>query len=160
MSVDEFGAERGDFDFLIGRWRVTHRKLRDRLVGCDDWDEFNADYEAWSHLDGALSLDEFQFPSQGYSACSIRLLEAEAHQWVIYWTTGTSGTLDSPVRGGWSGHRGEFYGTDQFRGQLIDVRYLWQRHPGTAPRWEQAFRVSDGPWETNWTMTFGSSGER
>ena len=145
-------AQRGDFDFLVGRWRVTHRRLRDRLVGSDEWDEFDADFEAWSHLDGALSLDEFQFPTLGYSACSIRLLDADTGQWVIYWTTSQNGSLDTPVRGGWSGDRGEFYARDELGGQPVEVRYLWQR--GATPRWEQAFRTDTIPWETNWTMTF------
>jgi hypothetical protein len=26
-----------EFDFLHGRWRVSHRRLRERLAGCDDW---------------------------------------------------------------------------------------------------------------------------
>jgi hypothetical protein len=29
-----------DFDFQIGSWRVTHRRLRERLVGSTDWEAF------------------------------------------------------------------------------------------------------------------------
>ena len=29
-----------DFDFLVGDWQVGHRRLRKRLVGSQDWDEF------------------------------------------------------------------------------------------------------------------------
>jgi hypothetical protein len=26
-----------DFDFIIGNWRVSHRRLNERLQGCNDW---------------------------------------------------------------------------------------------------------------------------
>ena len=29
-----------DFDFLIGDWRVHHRRLKERLAGNHDWIEF------------------------------------------------------------------------------------------------------------------------
>ena len=36
---------RGDFDFIVGRWNVHHRRLRERLKGCADWDEFDGTTE-------------------------------------------------------------------------------------------------------------------
>jgi hypothetical protein len=148
------GANVGDFDFLVGRWSVANRKLRERLVGNDEWDEFDAHYRAWTHLGGGLSIDEFDFGANGGLACSVRLLEIEAGTWSIYWVTATTGVLDSPVRGGWSGDRGEFYGADHVRGHPIEVRYLWHRVSPTTARWEQAFRTGGADWETNWLMTF------
>jgi len=29
-----------DFDFLVGSWRVHHRRLKERLAGNHDWIEF------------------------------------------------------------------------------------------------------------------------
>ena len=29
-----------DFDFMIGEWTVTHRRLNARLAGCTEWTEF------------------------------------------------------------------------------------------------------------------------
>ena len=29
-----------DFDFLQGRWLIHHKKLEERLVGCQTWQEF------------------------------------------------------------------------------------------------------------------------
>jgi len=30
----------GDFDFVMGDWHVRHHRLRERLVNCQDWVEF------------------------------------------------------------------------------------------------------------------------
>lgn len=29
-----------DFDFFIGTWSVAHRRLKERMVGCNEWIEF------------------------------------------------------------------------------------------------------------------------
>lgn len=59
-----------------------------------------------------------------------------------------------PVRGGFVGDAGEFWGEDVDGAHPIQCRFRWTRHQ-TAPRWEQAFSYDDGvTWETNWTMAF------
>ncbi|MBL0347518.1 hypothetical protein [Candidatus Villigracilis affinis] len=34
---------RDDFDFLIGTWKVHHRRLKERLKGSSEWEEFEGD---------------------------------------------------------------------------------------------------------------------
>src|SRR4051812_11665056 len=51
-----------DFDFLTGTWLVHHRKLRERLAGCTDWDEFESTFEARTQLNGLVSIDEGPLP--------------------------------------------------------------------------------------------------
>ncbi|HET7863425.1 MAG TPA: hypothetical protein VFL86_03375, partial [Burkholderiaceae bacterium] len=41
-----------DFDFLFGRWRVFHSRLRERLAGNDDWQEFDGSLTAQPLLGG------------------------------------------------------------------------------------------------------------
>lgn len=48
-----------DFDFLLGKWRVENRKLKERLAGCDDWDKFVATLEVKPILNGLGNVDEF-----------------------------------------------------------------------------------------------------
>jgi hypothetical protein len=38
-QVETQNDGRNDFDFLIGAWDGRQRKLKRRLVGCDEWDE-------------------------------------------------------------------------------------------------------------------------
>mgnify|MGYP006166679175 CR=1 FL=1 len=32
-----------DFDFVIGDWTVKHRRLKERLQGCNEWLEFDGE---------------------------------------------------------------------------------------------------------------------
>ena len=34
------GAPEHDWDWLIGNWDVRHRRLKERLAGSNDWQEF------------------------------------------------------------------------------------------------------------------------
>jgi hypothetical protein len=156
-----FTGRVGDFDFLVGRWRVHNRILRHRLVHSDEWNEVEAHYQAWSHLGGALSIDEFRFQETSTKSCAIRTLDLARARWTIYWVTSTEGVLGEPVHGGWDGDRGEFYGEDVEDGQPVIARFIWRRVGLGEAHWEQAFRLHDGDeWETNWTMDFERIEER
>lgn len=157
MSQDmtPFVGRPGDFDFLIGRWAVRNRRLQTRLAGAADWIEFPAVLQAWSHLQGLVSVDEIRFETQGYSGCTWRSLDLASGQWAIYWINSRSGRVFPAVRGGWAGARGEFYGEDDDDGRPVVVRFVWERMGADAARWAQAFSNNGGQsWEENWVMEF------
>lgn len=156
MSQDFIGQAH-DFDFLVGHWQVTNRRLRQRHAGCQDWDDFPGHTQAWSHLGGIVSVDEIHFPTRGFSGCSVRTLDLAARRWSIYWINSLQGTLFPPVHGGWAGDRGEFHGDDMDDGRPVKARFVWQRLGPDAARWEQAFSLDGREWETNWVMEFRRS---
>ena len=41
-----------DFDFQRGSWRVRHRRLKARLAGCTEWEEFDGTCEQRPILGG------------------------------------------------------------------------------------------------------------
>ncbi len=41
-----------DWDFLVGEWRVRHRRLRERLAGSSAWDELDRHVANWPVLGG------------------------------------------------------------------------------------------------------------
>jgi hypothetical protein len=142
----------GDFDFLIGSWRVANRRLKQRLVGSTDWEEFAAESVAWSLLGGSANIDQFTFPD-GTSALTLRLYQPDRKQWSLTWATSTEGTLFPPVLGSFSDGTGLFYGDDVQDGIPVRVRYIWSDITPTSARWEQAFSVDqEQTWETNWIM--------
>jgi hypothetical protein len=149
-----------DFDFLVGRWHVANRRLRQRFVGSDDWVDIDATQQAWSHHDGRISTDEIVFNGQGTSGFTMRTLDVATQKWFIYWISSRDGRLGTPVIGGWDGDRGVFAGDDEDDGRPIHVRFLWERLGPDRARWSQDFALigidgaPDGPWETNWVMEF------
>lgn len=142
----------GDFDFLIGQWTVANRRLKQRLAGSQEWEEFQATSMAWSLLDGGANIDQITFPD-GTSALTLRLYEPETGQWSLNWATSTAGVLFPPVVGAFTDGKGLFYGNDLHDGTPVRVRFIWSQITPTSARWEQAFSADhDKSWETNWIM--------
>jgi hypothetical protein len=160
MTNTEFIGRPHDFDFLVGRWHIANRRLRQRGVGSDEWIEFEARTQAWSHLGGLVSVDDNLFADLGAGGLSFRTLDITAQRWNIYWVSSRDGRLCPPVTGGWNGDRGEFHGVDEDDGHPVRVRFLWERLGPDRARWSQDFArigadgAADGPWETNWVMEF------
>jgi hypothetical protein len=143
-----------DFDFWMGRWRIRNRRLRERLKGSTEWDDFDATGVTRPLLGGLGNEDEFRTDHwPGFIGMTFRFFNPETRQWAIYWADNRRGTLEPPVFGSFSGDTGHFYGDDTFEGRPIRVRFIW-RHEGTqTAHWEQAFSVDGGAtWETNWVM--------
>jgi hypothetical protein len=146
-----------DFDFIIGRWKIRNRRLRDPLTGSDSWYEFDATGEARKVWDGLANMDEFDgdAPSGRIRGMTLRLYDPKARQWSLYWANAANGTLDKPMVGEFKDGRGEFYNLETFQGRSIYVRFIWSGITPEACRWEQAFSADGGQtWETNWIMTF------
>ena len=79
-----------DFDFLVGSWRVRHRRLKERLAGSHDWIEFEGTCVVQKILDGAGNMDEnfLDFPGGAYNAVTVRTYDAARKQWSIWWFDG------------------------------------------------------------------------
>ena len=146
-----------DFDFWLGSWRVQNRRLKRRLAGSEDWEEFAATSAAWPILDGLGNQDELRTDAaDGFVGMSFRFFDPETKLWWIYWADSRrSGELDPPVVGAFAGDVGIFEGEDVWNGRPILVRFVWSGVTTPAPRWEQAFSDDGGrTWETNWVMDF------
>ena len=143
------------FDFLAGRWRVRHRKLRRRLAGCTDWDEFVGTLVCRPVLGGLGNIDEnvIEDPSGTYQALALRLFDPALGLWSIWWVDGRRSLLEPPVHGRFEEGVGRFTGEDRLDGRPIRVRFLWSGAATGRPRWEQAFSADGGvEWEINWIM--------
>lgn len=151
-AASDYIGRPGDFDFLVGRWDVSNRRLKQRHVGCTEWDEFPGIEEARTQLGGIVSVDEIEFPTRGFKGCTVRTLDLATQRWSIHWINSRSGVLEPPVHGGFCGDRGEFVGDDSDDGRPMKVRFLWERLGADAARWRQAFSLDGQAWETNWVM--------
>ena len=148
---------RNDFDFLIGTWKVHHRRLRERLKGSTEWEEFGGETADRKILNGLGNMDEniLHRETGSIHAISLRLFDPKSKEWSIYWSTNLTGTLDVPMIGGFQNGRGEFYSQEVFEGRHIYNRFIWSKITENSAQWEQAFS-DDGvkSWETNWIMEF------
>jgi hypothetical protein len=151
---------RADFDFLFGEWVVRNRRLKERLKGCTEWEEFEGTCRARPILDGLGNIDEFTLerPSGRVRAITVRLFNPASREWSIYWSAG-SGRFDVPMVGRFDGVRGEFFSQELFEGRHIFSRFIWSVREAGSCRWEQAYSADGGStWETNWTMEFSRTG--
>ena len=146
-----------DFDFWPGEWHVRNRRLRARLAGSDEWEEFEATSTARLLLDGLGNEDEFRTDhAGGFIGMSFRFFDPESRLWTIYWADSRRpGRLDPPLVGSFSGDVGVFHGDETWEGRPVRIRFVWSAVTTPTPRWEQAFSDDGGEtWETNWVMEF------
>ncbi len=150
-------SSKDDFDFLIGKWNVRNRKLKQRLAACDEWTEFDAVLETRKTLEGIGNFETFaaEFDGNPFGGEAVRLFDPVTRLWSIYWADSNFGKLDTdPVIGSFEGDVGRFYAPGIFDGKEITVLYQWDRSDPEHPIWSQAFSADSGKtWEWNWYMT-------
>lgn len=148
----------GDWDFLVGRWNVRHRKLRERLVGSTDWMEFDGSSENWPILGGAANVEDnvFHAPGETYRGVALRAFDPATQTWAIWWLDSrVTDRLDVPVRGRFEDGVGTFVAEDGWKGTPVTVRFRWSDIAPRSAKWEQAFSTDGGAtWEVNWVMHF------
>lgn len=146
-----------NFDWFVGTWTSKQRRLREVLVGSDEWYEFPGTHRSWSALDGACNFDEATFPTLGFGGVTLRLYDESRDEWSLYWASSKTGRLSLPPNVGRFGDdgRGVFTCDDEYDSKPIKVLYLWSEITATTAHWEQAFSTDGGTfWETNWIAEF------
>lgn len=146
---------RHDFDFYIGRWQVRNERLKQRWVGSDDWDVFDATDECRPILGGLGTIDEYVTDHYGERLIgnTLRLFDPRTRQWSAYWVSNRTGVLEPAVVGKFENGIGTFVGKDVDAGVPIQVRYQWTEITATSAKWDQAYSRDDGKtWESNWIM--------
>jgi hypothetical protein len=146
-----------NFDFLVGTWQTTQRKMVKPLSGNDEWETTTGTLTSQSMFDGAANVDEVDLPGFGFRGISLRLLDPATQEWSIYWVNSRDGQLVlPPVVGRFDAQGvGEFVSDEDWHGTPIRVRYRWSGITATTARWEQAFSTDQGEtWETNWVSEF------
>jgi hypothetical protein len=146
-----------DFDFLIGDWKAHARRLPDRLVGANDWVEYDGISNHHKLFDTNANMERFEVTStdgkQHIRAQTLRMYNPHTHQWVIYGLDADNAELDpaAPVVGEFHGNRGEFYNRIVWNGRVVLVRWMWLNVSPHAAHMEQSFSPDGGRhWEVNW----------
>lgn len=148
-----------DFDFLVGSWRVHHRRLKERLANSHEWQEFEGTCTMRPLMNDYGNVDDntIDLPGDAYRGVGLRSYDPKTGQWAIWWLDSRMpfNPLDPPVKGRFENGVGNFYSDDTLRGKTIRVRYTWSHITPTSAHWEQAYSPDGGKtWETNWQMEF------
>jgi hypothetical protein len=150
-----------DWDFLVGRWKVQHRRLRRRLVGDTKWDEFGGTLANWPVLGGFGNVGDnvMEFPRGTVRGVGLRAFDPGSGQWSSWWLDARyPEAIGDPVRGGFVDGVGTFIGDDTLDGRAIKTRVQWTGITARAARWEQSCSADSGAtWESNWVSEFTRS---
>lgn len=139
----------GDFDFLSGEWKISHRRLKGA-----EWDLFDGEATCWAVLGGVGSIEELRIPARNFSGMGIRLLDLETKVWSDFWVNGRVGVLAPPgMTGAFDQGIATFEADDMDGDQPIRVRGVWDRITPRSCRWHQAVSRDGGAnWQPNWFM--------
>jgi hypothetical protein len=146
-----------DFDYLVGRWNIRNRTLKEPLVGSDEWEEFDATQEFRLVLLGRGNVDVFhtEFDGKPFEGLTVRLFEPQTRLWTIYWADTNTVSLDGGKVGSFDGDQGEFFGREFVSGRDVIVKFHWDKRNPEAPIYSRAFSTDAGQtWEWNWYSNF------
>jgi hypothetical protein len=149
-----------DFDFLVGHWTVKHHRLKARLAGSNQWEDFPGTLVNWTTLGGLGNVGDnvMERPGGTIRGLGIRSFDATSRQWSVWWLDARTPSIDPPMKGGFKDGVGTFLADDTFNGRPIKVRVRWSQITATSAHWEQAYSPDGGAtWEINWTSDFTRS---
>jgi hypothetical protein len=151
-------AAPGDFDFFLGDWKVRHRRLAQRLVGSNEWEEYEGSTRCQAILGGIANFNDSITRRAGatYRSLGLRAFDAKTKIWTDWSLDGRNPTQVSVDGvGQFANGVGTFFADDTFNGRPVRVRGTFTPvSPGSA-RWEQAYSPDGGrSWETNYIMLY------
>jgi len=141
-----------DFDFHLGRWKSSIKRLLHPLTGSTTWLPMKGTLVARKVWDGRAQIEELEADGSSWHIQDLLLFlyNPESHQWSLNSAASNSGTMNAPLIGEFKNGRGEFFDQESFKGRLILVRQVWSDITPTSHRFEQAFSDDGGKtWEVN-----------
>ena len=71
-----------DFDFLVGHWRVHHRKLKERLANNHEWIEFEGTLNSQPLMGSYSNVDDLvlEIPRGTYRGVALRSFDSKTQQ--------------------------------------------------------------------------------
>ena len=125
------GSPRATSTSCSGSWNVRNLRLRERLAGSNEWEEFDGDERRPPAARRAWATRTSSAPTTtaASSACRSASSTPSTRLWSIYWADSRRcGVLDPPVFGTFAGDVGVFEGERHAsRAGRSVVRFTWSR---------------------------------
>ncbi len=147
----------GDFDFLLGNWKVVNTRLQQWLAGCTAWVEFESYHTERKLQDGTgnVALHHYALDYALFERSIIRHYEPRWDYWTIDRLDGASALMMSPLKGTFGSNKGAFLSRGVYAYKAVLVWVEWTRICQNYVCWEQALSADEGrSWEKNWMMEF------
>ncbi len=145
-----------DFDFEIGTWKTSLKRLLNPLTGSTKWVEYEGTTVVRKVWNGDANLVELDVSGSAGSikALSLRLYNPKSHQWSLNFANAGGGVMAAPTIGEFKNGRGEFFDQETLNGRAILVRFVISDITKNSCHFEQAFSDDGGKtWEVNWIAT-------
>lgn len=142
-----------DFDFALGTWHTSLKRLVRPLAGSTTWVELEGTTVVRKVWGGRANLAELEAdtPDGRIQVLSLRLYNPQSRQWSLNTANSRGGALGVPTVGEFKNGRGEFYDQEVYEGRAILVRNVWSDITADSCRFEQSFSDDGGKtWELNW----------
>jgi hypothetical protein len=142
-----------DFDWEIGTWNTTLKRLREPLSGRAEWIDYSGTSIVRPVMGARANLVELDVRGSAgrIAGVSLRLYQQSSGQWTLHFANLANGLMTDPMHGAFKDGQGSFYGQDTVNGRAILVRFLIVPLDGARWRFEQAYSADGGQrWETNW----------
>jgi hypothetical protein len=146
----------GDFDFLVGSWKIHLKRLIQPNNGSKEWVELDGTVVCRQVFDGRAEVEEFTVESRDkkmhIQGLATRFYNPASHQWSIWWANAKDGAMyPPPVVGEFKNGRGEFYDQEVVNGRVVFTRYVWTGTTTNSPHFEQSISTDGGnSWELTW----------
>ena len=147
-----------DFDRFFGSWTVQHRRLKTRLAGKNDWEDYDG-ATSWRPLLGGIANCNDSITHRAgasYRTLGLRACDPKTGAWAD-WSLDARDPLkiDPPGIGRFELGVGVFLSDETFDGKPIRVRGQFSTLSPTVSQWDQAFSPDGGQtWETNYVMRY------
>ncbi|SDS66716.1 hypothetical protein SAMN05216490_1577 [Mucilaginibacter mallensis] len=145
-----------DFDFEIGSWKTTLKRLRHPLTGDTTCVEYNGTTVVKRVWNGKANMVELEVDAAAghIEGLSLRLYNPQSRQWSLNFSGGSSGCMSKPAIGEFKNGCGEFYNQEKYNGRAIIVRFIISEITANSCHFEQSFSNDGGKtWEANWIAT-------
>ncbi|HMI84177.1 MAG TPA: hypothetical protein VK550_08785 [Polyangiaceae bacterium] len=145
-----------DFDFEIGTWKTSVKRLLRPLTGSTTWVEYRGTSTVRKIWGGRANLVELVADGTAghFEGLNLRLYNPDSHQWSLNFASSSGGSLGPPTIGEFKNGRGEFFDQETLNGRAILVRFVISDITPDACRFEQSFSDDGGKtWEVNWIAT-------
>jgi hypothetical protein len=147
-----------DFDYFLGDWKVRHRRLAQRLVGSNEWEEYEGSTHCQAILGGIANFNDSITHRAGstYRSLGLRAFDPTTKVWTDWSLDGrnpTQVTVDGVGR--FANGIGTFFADDTYNGKPVRVRGTFTPLSASSAQWEQAYSPDGGrTWETNYVMLY------